>query len=101
MGYVKSTNEDQADRAVFKYVFHTGASKEAFQIPVGGWVRAFGVTKVGGVPHPAFWVEVDPDAEVETRTFQIVGTGERFTALSTYYGTMQIGAFVFHLYEVF
>lgn len=101
MGYVKTTNEDQAYRAVFKYVFHTGASKQAFQIPVGGWVRAFGVTKVDGIPHPTFWVEVDPDAGEESRTFQIVGTGERFTALSTYYGTMQIGAFVFHLYEVF
>lgn len=49
----------------------------------------------------AMWVEMIPENEKEIREFQVVGTGERFDILSTYYGTTITEGFVFHLYEIF
>lgn len=87
---------------VYKYVFHEGVTRQSFELPKEAVVRSFGVQQIAGVPHMVFWAEVKAhQKDVENRTFQIVGTGEPFSVMSTYYGSAQIGAYVFHLYEVF
>ena len=46
------------------------------------------------------WVEVDPEAPPTRRTFQIVGTGHpEIDEGFVYLGTVQIGMFVWHVYE--
>lgn len=48
------------------------------------------------------WARVDPAAERETRTFQVVGTGHaELDGTETYLGSAQInnGNFVFHVFE--
>lgn len=87
---------------IYKYVFHHGVVRQTFELPKETIVRQFGVQNISGIPHMVFWAEVRlSQTEMENRTFQIVGTGEEFTVLSTYYGSAQIGTYVFHLYEVF
>lgn len=50
------------------------------------------------VPH--IWVLVNPENEVETRSFRIVGTGHPFDDTDKkYIGTFQDGPFVWHLFE--
>ena len=48
---------------------------------------------------PTLWAEVDTEAERETRTFQIKGTGHPLSDLEFYVGTFQDPPFVWHLYE--
>ncbi len=45
------------------------------------------------------WAEVDPDAPIEVRTFEIFGTGWN-NINGTYIATYFAGPFVWHLYEV-
>lgn len=51
--------------------------------------------------HPHIWAEVDTDAPLVRRRFQIVGTGHALPERPrAYVGTWQSGEFVFHLYEI-
>lgn len=48
------------------------------------------------------WAKVNPEAEYETRTFQVIGTGHaELNGGETYLGSTQIrnGNFVFHVFE--
>lgn len=54
---------------------------------------------------PQLWALVDPDAEIESRTFRLAGTGHPIKEESLrllYLGTFQAhdGALVLHLFEV-
>lgn len=58
---------------------------------------------------PCIWAEVDPNAPLERRHFQVVGTGHQLPVHDKYevtepkyIGTFQLhgGMLVFHLYEV-
>lgn len=89
-------------KVVYKYVFNRGVVRQSFELPKLTLVRSFGIQQIEGVPRMVFWAEVETDQLVtENRTFQIVGTGEEFSVLSTFHGTTMIGDYVFHLYEVF
>ncbi len=46
------------------------------------------------------WAVVDPKANVEPRKFKLVGIGHPFDPDAKYIGTTQLGAFVWHLFEI-
>lgn len=83
---------------VWKYALDLVEVQE-LSMPVGATVlhvdEQFGV--------PCMWALVDPDAEVETRRFGVVGTGHPAPALSDgrHVGTflMRGGEFVWHVFE--
>jgi hypothetical protein len=45
------------------------------------------------------WARIDPEAETFERTFLIVGTGQDIPDGYCYHGTVQIGDFVWHVFE--
>lgn len=83
-------------RVVFKYDLYPSTT---VSVPEGGIIRHVDVQW----KRPQIWIEVDPAAPVETRTFRTVATGEPMDkALDlTYVGTYLVdyGTFVFHVYE--
>ena len=50
--------------------------------------------------RPTIWAEVNENSALETRTFFIVATGERFSGFHPYIGTAFCGDFVWHVLEV-
>lgn len=47
------------------------------------------------------WAIVDPDAEQEERTFEIIGTGNHVSLRPReYIATVQLGLFVWHIFEI-
>lgn len=51
---------------------------------------------------PCLWAKVNPDMPKALRRFQWIATGHEFDDEATrdYVGTIQVGLFVFHLFEV-
>lgn len=70
--------------------------QEAFGIPVGAILLH--VHEQDGIP--CVWMRVDPSANVEQRTFLVVGTGHQFSARYLYLGTAHCGSLVWHVFEV-
>jgi hypothetical protein len=70
---------------------------QTLNLPQGAVVRA--VQSQGS--FPTIWYECDPDAPPEPRHFVIVGTGWELPDVGAilYLGTVQIGAYVWHVYE--
>lgn len=67
------------------------------QMPHGATFRHFGMQ--GDVPTA--WFEVDTTRHVQTRTFQVFGTGHSIPANAEYLGTtMMDDPYVWHLYEI-
>lgn len=51
--------------------------------------------------RPYFWAAVNTENDVETRDFEIIGTGHKFDEQDKkYLATFQQGPFVWHLHEV-
>ena len=50
--------------------------------------------------NPVLWAVVDPQEQLELRTFRIVGTGHYFDHALRYVGTVHIEPFVWHIMEV-
>lgn len=67
-------------------------------VPKGGRIVHCGADPETG--EPALWVEVDPEAELERRQFQIVPTGGDVPPVSKHRGTAICGSFVWHVYEL-
>lgn len=85
-------------RTVFKYTLLL-QDKQTLQLPIGAHVLDVQLQH-GNI---SLWALVDPDAERETRTFVIVGTGHEFTATSTIHiATIQsvAGQLVWHVFEI-
>lgn len=49
---------------------------------------------------PCLWALVDETAPIEYRSFAIYGTGEPISNPGKYIGTFQLGALVFHVFEL-
>lgn len=49
--------------------------------------------------YPALWAVVDPEAERETRTFAVVGTGHAVPESSYHLGSLIELPFVWHVFE--
>jgi hypothetical protein len=54
-----------------------------------------------GNSHVCVWAIVDPALPKEEREFEIIGTGEEFQPNTrTHIGTVQLGGFVWHVFEI-
>ena len=85
-------------RAVRKYLLPPATHTQTLRFP-GASVRFLHVDMQGDAP--VLWVEVDPDSEKAWDiTLTWFGTGHEIPGNALYVGTVQDGAFVFHLYEV-
>lgn len=49
--------------------------------------------------YPTLWAIVSPDAETETRSFAVVGTGQPLPKHCIHAGTLIDGEFVWHVFE--
>lgn len=67
----------------------------ALKMPKGATILCFQMQD----GWPQIWATVDPDAEPEERRFAVVGTGNPMPAVRDYIGTVQVGRFVWHLFE--
>lgn len=88
-------------RSVWKFTVPlTNGKPVAHSVPVGGIVRHVAMDAQSGMP--AVWIEIDPkpDAECETRSFVMTGTGHLVDDDSLQYlGTTQDGFYVWHCWE--
>lgn len=69
---------------------------EVFDVPKGATVVH--VHEQDGIP--CIWMIVAPTAKKERRTFQAIGTGQRFSGRYWYHGTAHCGSLVWHVFEV-
>ena len=70
--------------------------KQVISLPVGAKPLTFqrqGARIVG-------WFEVDDAAPREDRVFEVVGTGQPVPDFGHYVATVQMDAYVWHIYEV-
>ena len=83
---------------VWKYPIVEPADHVVFEMPKNAWPLCVHIQH--GVP--CIWVAVDPTAELEKRTFLIVGTGHEFgDDVFGYIGSFQLanGLLVFHVFD--
>jgi hypothetical protein len=84
-------------RQVWKYELQNMVFQ--LEIPKGGTILSLQMQK--GIP--CIWILVDIEAEKESRTFEVVGTGNPIShEEGQYVGTFQLqsGELVFHVFEV-
>ena len=84
-------------RTIHKYTLTPGA-RRCFEIPKDAKPLAVG-HQDGTI---CLWVELDTEQPAEgVREFSVVGTGWELCGkfCKTYVGTVQVGAFVWHVYE--
>lgn len=79
-------------RYIWKYVVSLSSETT---VPLAGTIVHVGIQS----SWPMLWVEVDPSAEAVPRTFDVFGTGEPIPDGWQHRGTVQDGAFVWHVYE--
>ena len=55
-----------------------------------------------GEQVPTIWAQVNTEADIVVRTFVVIGTGHPLPEKQpvVYWGTVQTGPFVWHIYEV-
>ena len=86
-----------ADREIWK--FPLGVGRNVFEMPLGA--RLLSVGEQQG--HVVLWAAVEPLAEPCERVVWVVGTGHKHAALtgdlSGFVGTVQVGEFVWHVFE--
>ena len=83
-------------RSIWKYQVRTSGQPYEQRLPAGA--KLLYLDKQLEFPH--IWIEIDDQADEETRVFQVVGTGHRIPEGATYVGTWQTPPFVWHLYEL-
>ena len=84
-------------KTIWKYPIQEEA---IFEMPKGAEILSVQVQD--GLP--TLWALVDPDAPKERRGFLVVGTGwklshEWFSQARIFIGTVQLGGFVWHIFE--
>jgi hypothetical protein len=84
-------------RTVWKFRLDVIVNDQRLIMPGSGEVLAVGVQDRSIV----LWVLVCPDHANETRVFRVLGTGHRVTSdVKAHVGTVQIGVYVWHVFEV-
>lgn len=91
-----STTPLAAKAVAVVWKFGLGHLKETIRMPSGASVLH--VHDQGGIPH--LWAKGDPDAELESRVFMCIGTGQEFPADAAYLGSAHCDGFVWHVFEV-
>lgn len=85
-------------KTIYKYQFSMSSDKEEFEMPSASFPLSVG--EQNGLP--CMWCQVETNNPIVTRKFRIVGTGHEIpetVRLSKYVGTVQIGVFVWHIFE--
>jgi hypothetical protein len=87
-------------KTIWKYVLQV-TDHQVFMMPKGAEILS--VANQGG--QLCLWAEVDPNAEYEERTFDIIGTGNPMYSdmgvSRLFIGTVLMPPFVWHVYERF
>lgn len=68
-------------------------------IPAGAVFRHFGTDGQGQRLKFWMWFEVETDEKLMSRSFRIVGTGDKIPERTVYRGTVLVPPFVWHLFE--
>lgn len=79
------------------YKYEIGAPNTKRMIPRGATFLRAGVQQ-GTIP--VVWYQVDTDMPPREVTIEAIGTGHEIPRGATYLDSVQIGPFVWHLYEV-
>ena len=83
-------------RQIWKYSLETVDGDQAVEMPAAASVVAVGSQR-GCL---CIWVDVDaPSVANETRTFRVLGTGQRVPERFRHVGTAIIEPFVWHVFE--
>jgi hypothetical protein len=88
-------------KVIFKYEIEA-RDHQSVEMPAGAQILSVQVQR----DVPCIWAIVDPANPVESRSFEVFGTGHPFPACigsgREYIGTFQLlaGSLVFHLFEV-
>ena len=80
---------------IWKYQLGNYPGRVDISVPKGGVVRSVGLQDA----LCQVWIEVDPQAPVEPRHFEIMGTGQEIPRIHAYCGTVLAPPFVWHIYE--
>ena len=84
-------------KAVFKYKFGFDTfGLSGLRLPVGCKILRVGQQE----GEMCFWAEVDSDADIELRQFQMIGTGHKLPKSATYIGGVSIPPYEWHIYEL-
>lgn len=83
------------NKVIYKYTFSI-LQTVTIKMPRGARIVHTG-EQSGSV---CMWAEVDTDAATESRVFVVYGTGQTINPAHNYVGTVFIGPFVWHIYEV-
>lgn len=89
---------------IWKYRLE-GANRE-LEMPIGATIVHVGMQREYGQEGlnyevPTFWAIVNPENDLEVRSFHLAGTGITLPGgVVKYHGTVMDGAFVWHLMEV-
>lgn len=88
-------------RAVWKYEVKATASSTAIEMPAGARIVHVEHQNPDDRGTVTFWAEVDLEAKLESRVFQIYGTGHEIGDRCIYLGTDCVTpTLVWHLYEL-
>ena len=87
---------------IWKFPIPFMAEPSTHQVPAGAkfltaQIQLSAYVGGGGI---MLWGLVDPEAPLEARTIQIVGTGHEVPANARYIATVQDGALVWHVFEI-
>ena len=93
-------------KTIWKFDLAIVEGSQEVQMPKGAKVITAGVQQhMRGGDYPRIWAEVDPDAEMESRHFEVFGTGweipEERGMVRKYITTAIADPFVWHFYERF
>jgi hypothetical protein len=85
--------------AIYKYTLPPNPGRTTVALPRNARVLSFGRQD----DNLVFWALIDIDAKLETRVFYLHWTGQPFDYTprsdSNFIGTVQLGPFVYHLFE--
>lgn len=82
-------------KTVWKYQLVIRDGLQHLSIPEGARIVHVGMQW----DTPTFWLEVNPEAALEFRTFQVYGTGHEIPNSNIFIGTAVGNPFVWHIYE--
>ncbi len=86
-------------RTIWKFPLDIKDDQEV-KVPYGGIVRHVGLQQIPDRPvnQLCMWVEVDPDAKIQTHGVYVVGTGNPVPENVDFVGSVVADPFVWHVY---
>lgn len=81
--------------SIWKFSLRVTQAPQQIEVPTGAIIRHIG-EQDGSI---CIWMEVTQSAPKEKRKFLVMGTGWELPEDRNYVGTVQMGSFVWHVYE--